>query len=409
MLQNLLRYFKGYLRIRVSGDAVERFVNACSYKGIHIWNLSSEKSCYELNISISDFKKLKPVIRKTRTKVVIVMRSGFPFFVQKYNHRNVIFAGFFLFIIIIVYLSTFIWNIKIIGNHTHTTESLITFLESVQIDNGMKAKNINCNEVSKIIRQNFDDIIWVSTSISGSNLIIRIKENEDSKEYDIDMNEKIHPYNIVSDGSYQITRIIVRNGISNVKESDYVKEGDILVSGHIPVYNDVKEIINYKYCVSDADIYGKKNITYEDICYFTTYDKKFCGIEKHQYSLVLGKHRINLGSVENNYKNFSQLSKRYSFKDISFEIRSVYPYEKEERNYSKKEIIELLSANFDYYCQQLEKKGVVILKNNVKIYTWSDKAKATGILTVEMPIGQKVKSELIETGDHIDGNDGNNN
>ena len=69
----------------------------------------------------------------------------------------------------------------------------------------------------------------------------------------------------------------------------------------------------------------------------------------------------------------------------------------------------MLSANFQYYCRELEKKGVVILKNNVKIYTWSDKAKAKGTLTVEMPIGHRVKSQLLETGDHIDGNDGNNN
>ena len=32
---------------------------------------------------------------------------------------------------------------------------------------------------------------------------------------------------------------------------------------------------------------------------------------------------------------------------------------------------------------ELKKKGVVILQNNVKIYTWSDKAKAAGILTIE--------------------------
>ena len=72
-------------------------------------------------------------------------------------------------------------------------------------------------------------------------------------------------------------------------------------------------------------------------------------------------------------------------------------------------IQKLLSKNFQYYCNELEKKGVVILQNDVKIYTWSDKAKAYGEITVEMPVGQLTKTKLIEIGEHIDGNDGNNN
>jgi len=80
-----LRYLQGYLRIRISGQAVERFINTCSYKGIKLWELSYQQSYYEMNITIKDFKKLKPVIRKTRTKVFIVKRTGFPFFLQQYN------------------------------------------------------------------------------------------------------------------------------------------------------------------------------------------------------------------------------------------------------------------------------------------------------------------------------------
>ena len=44
-----------------------------------------------------------------------------------------------------------------------------------------------------------------------------------------------------------------------------------------------------------------------------------------------------------------------------------------------------------------------------EIYLQIDKAKATGELTIKKPIGRKVKSVLLVTGDYIDGNDGNNN
>ena len=77
----------------------------------------------------------------------------------------------------------------------------------------------------------------------------------------------------------------------------------------------------------------------------------------------------------------------------------------------------MLSGRFYRYLQDLEKKGVEILENNVKIYAGTDAAQAKGTITVRMPVGQKQPSELLETpnnnesqqGETDDGNDGSNN
>ncbi|MDE8722414.1 sporulation protein YqfD, partial [Alistipes putredinis] len=37
MLLKIIRYIKGYIRIRVIGYSAERFLNACSHKGIFLW------------------------------------------------------------------------------------------------------------------------------------------------------------------------------------------------------------------------------------------------------------------------------------------------------------------------------------------------------------------------------------
>ena len=57
---------------------------------------------------------------------------------------------------------------------------------------------------------------------------------------------------------------------------------------------------------------------------------------------------------------------------------------------------ERLSADFQSYCKELEKKGVEIIENDVKIYTESEYATARGTLTVEMPIGDSVPSTLLD-------------
>lgn len=408
MINKFIRYIKGYLRIRISGNAVERFLNACSYKGIILWDLTPCNLCYEANIMLRDFKTLKPVIRKTHTKVCIVNRTGFPFLIQKYHKRRLFFIGFLFCIMLMYYLSTFIWDIRITGNQTCTTETLIEFLKTIDVEQGMKRKDLSCNDIVAELRKHFDDIIWASASINGSNLMIQIKENSDSIQIPEIKNNTSVPYDIVSDTDCIITKIIIRSGLTHIKEGDTIKKGTVLVSGHIPVLNDAKEVIDYQSVISDADIYGKVTINYENERNLTNHQKHPETIQKTEYYLQIGSYRLGFGSIKNNYKTFTEYSKQQKIAGIYAGVRTAIPYSSVKKQYSDTEIQQILSADFIYYCKELEKKGVVILENNVKIYTWSDTAKAIGTITVEMPVGQLKKSEFIEIGETIDGNDGNN-
>ena len=93
MLLSIYRYIKGYLKIRVIGYSPERFLNACSYRGIYIWGITPSNGAYDMYITVSGFHKLKPVIRKTGAKVVVTERIGIPFYLFRYRKRKVFFAG----------------------------------------------------------------------------------------------------------------------------------------------------------------------------------------------------------------------------------------------------------------------------------------------------------------------------
>lgn len=80
MLLSIIRYIKGYLRIKIIGYSPERFLNLCRHHHIYLWGLTPRMHDYEMFISISGFRKLKPILKKTKTKVVILNRYGLPFF-----------------------------------------------------------------------------------------------------------------------------------------------------------------------------------------------------------------------------------------------------------------------------------------------------------------------------------------
>ena len=411
MLLKIIRYIKGYIRIRITGYSTERFLNACSHKGILMWGLEPVNRAYEMNIETRGFRQLKPIIRKTGTKVVIVGRFGLPFFLHKYRRRKLFFAGAFLCVALVFLMSRYIWNIDIQGNHSYTDDTLLRFLESTEVVNGMRVSEVDCARIVKDIRKEYNDIIWVSASIRGTRLIIQVKENEDSlpamdetvPEEPAEENGAGKAMDIVADQDCTITRIVPRNGIPMVQEGQEVKAGEILVSGQVPVLDDAGTVTAYQYYEADADIQGRTILEYQDAVDLTYEEKEYINVEKIEYSLKIGDYYLRFGSIENSYDAWEmngyekQLCIGENFYlPVTYERRTARPYRSTEKKYSKKELQKILSASFQRYCKDLDKKGVESIENNVKIYTGSEKAEAKGRLTVLMPVGAPAQSQLSE-------------
>ena len=89
MLTRILRYVKGYVRIRITGYSPERFLNLCKYKKIPVWGLLPGRNFYDMNITIAGMKKLKPILRKTGTNLRIIEKIGLPFFLFRHRKRKI--------------------------------------------------------------------------------------------------------------------------------------------------------------------------------------------------------------------------------------------------------------------------------------------------------------------------------
>lgn len=446
MFLKILQYMKGYIRIRITGYSAERFLNACRHKRIYIWGLQNTSGSYEMNITIKGFRQLKPIIRKTGTKVVIVKKSGLPFLLHKYRRRRLFFGGAFFCIVLIYAMSRFIWGIDITGNTTHTDEELLKFLDSKEIQNGMIKAEVDCPRIVKDIRKEYNDIVWVSASVHGTKLYVQIKENEDSMDVlnsdgENEMNAEsmdeeeersnVTPVDIIADRNCKITDMVVRKGVAQVKVGDEVKKGTVLVSGQVPVNNDAKEVTGYRYQESDADITAEAALDYEDSNkHAYEVKKKLYGpkgekSEKKESYLILGNYRFHLGRTKNRYEHFEVYETQKQvclfenfYLPVIYGSRTIVPYTPVTKKYTEKEQQQILTERFYRNLEALEKKGVEILENNVKIYTGSESSKAQGTLTVRMPVGEKKPSELLEVpenkeetqqGEKPDGNDGSDN
>lgn len=406
MISIFIRYLRGYLLIRIQGDSIERFINLCRYQNIHLWGLQSQNHCYEMYLSIHDFRKLRQIRRKTGIHLEIIRKIGFPFVIHHYANRKLFFAGFFIFCACLFYFCQLIWSIQLDGNQYYTDETLTSFLKFHGIQTRMKCSSVDCEEIVRMFRTNFDDIVWVSASLEGTCLKIQIKENSESASSSdsVHSTSKVQsPKDIVATKEGTITEIMTREGVPQCHEGDNVKQGDVLVSGSVPIKNDADEIIDYQLQESDADIYASTTYAYEDTITHAHKQKKYQKEKFIQWNFIFDHTILTISpfmprqsssqtaSSKQSQEQHEIHSKRYTFPlleqlsvPFQIDIKSIHSYTYQTKKDSKEEIRAALSANFHQFCDDLEKKGVVITANNVKINLGVSASTAKGtIFTIE--------------------------
>ena len=163
MKERVLRYAGGYLKVRMTGLASERFLNLCMARGITLWELSrSDREALCFFISIKDFRRIGPLVKKAGVHVKITGRFGLPFFLYRNRRRKLYGAGVAAFFLVLFIMSRFIWNISLEGNRRFTDDMLLHYLDSQKIHYGMAKSAIDCDILEESIRSAYPEIIWVS-------------------------------------------------------------------------------------------------------------------------------------------------------------------------------------------------------------------------------------------------------
>lgn len=406
MIRSFIRWLQGYIRLCVAGYSPERFLNMCCFHNLFIWGLEPTEKGYEMYMSISDFRKLKPIIRKTHTKVTLEGRYGFPFFLARYRKRKLFFAGLFLCAALLWGYSLFIWDIHFEGNERYPDTTLAEFLESEGVAPAMLRSRVDCPGIVKAIRKEYNDIVWVSASIDGSRLKIQVKENEDTfPEKDASVvpdggEEK--PVDLIASADGVVTKIVTRSGVPQVHVGDTVKKGDILVLGRVEVVNDSQEVVSYQYHRSDADVFADTQMEYTDTLPLTYQEKVYDGKKKYQPFIRLADWTVSVGSIKNKYEHSERVTEETQIRlgenfylPLFYGMKSVKSYSLVERTYSEEEARRLLSLDFKRFCEDLEEKGVQIRENNVKIHLYEDSASASGTVYLNERITEEADTEIL--------------
>ncbi|RGC48887.1 hypothetical protein DW747_06350 [Coprococcus catus] len=414
------------VRCLVTGEELLRFVNLCRNNGIELRHLIRKENAIQMEIDAENFKKLRPLVRKTHVKIHILNRHGPAFFFYRHKRRWWFLLGMTVFAGMIYILSLFVWQIDIDGNRKYTDALILQALAQMDVKTGCRKSEIDLPEIEEELRIMYNEITWVSASIAGTKLQIELREGdlkisgslgggqtgnvkrvenrENNPKTQNGESETDLPANLVADEDAIITNLVVRRGTVAVRYGDEVKKGDVLIEGKVYIYNEDETLKKVDYLTAEGDVFGK----YQEL-----YEKHYQ--RKHEVRSYTGKNYRELGVAivgksfclpvwENILKKQLEentLSEVWSWKKqfrltptfylpFALEYTEYVPYENVVEEYTDEVIKKMAEEELQKYLNELEKKGVQIISNSVTISLDADGGHVKGTLILDGPIGKEV-------------------
>lgn len=402
MVLKVMKFFRGYLFVRLTGYSPERFFNLCGNADIVLWKIEPAEDGYTFFVSLPAFRKLKPMLQKSGTRVTILKRVGVPFLLYRYRHHRFFFVGLGSLFAILFLMTQFIWAVEISGNSSYSGQVLRDFLAESGIGYGSWKRSIDCEKTETLLRREFDDITWVSARISGTRLYVDIQERlkeQNSPESADEAGDMAT--DLVTDVGGAVESIVVRKGTPLVMQGDLVEPGTIVVSGSLPLENDSGEISGYEYCSSDADVWIRTTLDYKDVFSKRKNVLQKSGKKRYGISLVLGRYQMHLfDTVKKNTlctgEYYDPRIGRDFYLPFQLIVRTQEDCKWQEIPYTREEIRRIAQQRLEGYCKNLEKNAIQIQEKSVIIKASVTEISVEGTLEALVKASRRTETEKIK-------------
>lgn len=306
--------------IKIKNCNVYEVIKVFSKYNIFYENLNYNKGNIFVEISLKDYNKIKYSFKRN---VKIYKKTGLSGIVEFIKKHYIFIISFVFSYFIILYISNFCFGINIQTNNSDLKNTILDDLEKKGIKKyGFKKSYSEIVEIkNQILEDNKDSLEWLEITENGVFYNVTLTERiiKDSIESSNDLMD------IVSTKDALIQKVILRKGTDIKYVNDYVKKGEVIISGDIVKNEEVVGNV-----LPDGDVFGEvwytvtTTVPYNFVEYVSTGE-----FVNHYYISFLGNKMTLLGKFNYDKVFVTEnvlINKPYIFFKLVKEQKEIYDY-----------------------------------------------------------------------------------
>lgn len=300
LMKDRSSFVKHSMKLLVEGFQQQKLLSECVKSGIILRNISIhneiEMTMVLLQRDYGRFLKLAG----NRYKVTILNERGYRPVAKKIFSKKSTIVGLILFALLLYYQSAFVSEIRIIGYEKFTEAEIRASLRDAGLYEGC-SKNVDISKVKLHIYQDLDNIAWIGLKYIGNMAEVTIIEGTQTPK-PVDISKPCH---IVAEKEGYLDKVIAREGKINLKQGTYLKHGDVVITGIVPItstaYGTSGSALTERYVHADGEVYAR--VPYRVFYYENKYNllKKPTGNRIYGVRLEIGDLKINTAKWMNDF------------------------------------------------------------------------------------------------------------
>lgn len=255
--------------IKVEGFQLQRFLNICSGNGIGFRSIRVLDDCTMTGDILFDDMEMVLHLGGNRWKITILRESGLEHRLRIFGKRTATWTGLMLFCCILYFQSQFISQIQITGYERLTEKEIRATLEELGFYEGAP-KLYELSPLKTRLFHELDNITWVGITYDGTLAKVEILEGAVPPP----LEDVSYPADLCSDREGYLESLMVKEGLAVKKPGNYVKSGDVLISGRIPIEDktyqrEEEELVRYVHAQGEAKLRVLHRVTMYQPLYTT--------------------------------------------------------------------------------------------------------------------------------------------
>ena len=269
----------------------EKYFNKIIKYHIYILNIKKRKHYYLLYLDFNNYEKLLKF--KKIYNIELVGYKGLIKYKKVLKKYYLFFIIFLISIFYLVFLSNIVFFIEVKTTDKEIEKLVLNELknEGISVFNFIKSFQEKEEIRDIILNNNKDKLEWIEINRVGSGYEVYVEKRIINK-----IDDDTTPRNIVALKNAIILSIDARTGSIVKKLNDYVKAGDVIVSGEIVHNEKVVDMVP-----ADAVIYGETWYNVHVSYPISYYEKTYTGNTKKRLSITFFNKKFNFFD-KNKYK-----------------------------------------------------------------------------------------------------------